>query len=294
MERRKQLVILLNVSLLLISGCGDTIVPSGSGGNGTCPPTENIVLHDKFTENFSEETSEFFDFRYRTSRDDFRYFPGVPSLSERNTDIMMLRIDPSDAAGAARGCEIMSKDHTFYGTYSVRLRVPDIRKAQPDAGIVAGLAAYRNDDSSGLGEIYFEWLAADPTIIYAGTRTGSLAKPHETGKTLKPADVINGFDASAQFHTYGFDWKPDKVIWWILNPENKEKVVLMEHDGKEFSKERMSRGGIPAAPAQFRLNFWHSKLKPAENRPTSVEPPKYPYELEIDWMSYVPYAETIK
>lgn len=306
MERSKQLVIykeniqtdlkkifiLPVTSMLMLAGC-DTKNPAGGGPIPGPPPAPmDIVLHDVFTEDFTEETSSYLNYGYRASRDDFRYFPGVPSLSERQTDIMMLRIDPADAAGITRGAEIISKDHTFYGTYSVRLRLPDIRKAQPHAGIVTGCSVYGCDDAHGLREIYMEWLAADPTLVYAGIRTGTEAKPYETGKVLRVADSVKGFDASKKFYTYGFDWNPEGITWWVIDPEDNGMTELWTLDSGDVPGDGQVAGGIPAVPGRYRLNYWHSKLKAAENIPASTEAPKYPYELEIDRISYRPSAGT--
>lgn len=289
----KKTIILTGVSLLLLAGCEGTADPDSSGKIPSPRPTE-VTLHDKFTENFSEPESDIFNCRYRTSRDDFRYFPGVPSLSERNTDIMMLCIDPADAAGEARGAEILSKDYTFYGSYSARIRVPDIRKVQPHTGVVAGFSAHNVDNGYGMGQIYFEWLIADPSTVYVGTRTGSETKPDESGIAVRMTEKMKGFDASSGFHTYGFDWRPDSITWWILNPENDGKTVLWKFEGGKVSSGNLSGNGIPVIPGRYRMNYWHSKLRFPESIPAAVEAPGYPYELEIDQMSYEPHDDLIE
>ena len=277
------------MTLILAAGCEEKPLPSDpenneNGGGQKDPPEivdppKDVPLHEKFTEDFSDTASEFFTFNYRTTRDDFRYFSGFPSLSEKKTKILMLRIDPSDAAGAGRGPEIISKDHTSYGTYSTRLKLPDIRKVQPNIGGVVGYSVYDNDER-GLIEIYFEWLIANPAYFNVGIRTGDEAEPDETGKTIDLSAMLSGFDASARFYTYGFDWSQDHVSWWILHPDTGEKIVVWDLGE-----------GIPAAPARYKTTFWHSKIKPAVNIPTSVEAPKYPFELEVDRMTYEPFDE---
>ncbi len=120
-------------------------------------------LSGAFTEPFDKPSSEYFDINYRTSGDDFRYFPGVGSPSEKGTDIMLFRIDPEDPAGAGRGPEVISKELTHYGTYSARIRIPDVTKVQPNVGAVVGYFTYNViDNEGGLSEIDFEWLIADP------------------------------------------------------------------------------------------------------------------------------------
>ena len=207
-----------------------------------------------------------------------RLFFGVPSLTEKGTTVMLERIQPTDPAGAGKGPEISSTKRTHFGTYSARLRVPDVKKAQPNVGAVVGYFTYRFTQGFGLSEIDFEWLIADPTLIYIGTwtsapnnvgnlqrvgRTINLAKGqilytnyrsyHDGNKNhnfasdddaaLSPRTIpaISGYDASKQFYVYGFDWFPDRLTWWI--------------------------------------------------DPQSKQAPKYPYCLEVDWMKYEPYDE---
>ncbi|MDR1671586.1 MAG: glycoside hydrolase family 16 protein [Alistipes sp.] len=287
-----------------------------AGSAGSLPaqnrPAPKEKYHKQFIENFSRPASRYFTPNLRSTGDDFRYFPATPSLSEKGSDIMLFRIDPADPAGAGRGPEIVSTRLSHFGTYSARLRVPDVRRVQPNVGAVVGYFTYLpHDNPDGLSEIDFEWLIADPELIYIGTWTGhrplqrvgrivNLAEGTILNTSYRRGDgpnlpldgaqslpatvpVVEGYDASARFHTYGFDWLPDRLTWWILHPETGERVVLWDYTGStpEFS-------GIPSNPTLYRLNFWHTDNWPAETNPASVEPPLYPYALEIDWMSYTP------
>lgn len=252
-----------------------------------------------------------------------RLFFGVPSLTEKGTTVMLERIQPTDPAGAGKGPEISSTKRTHFGTYSARLRVPDVKKAQPNVGAVVGYFTYRFTQGFGLSEIDFEWLIADPTLIYIGTwtsapnnvgnlqrvgRTINLAKGqilytnyrsyHDGNKNhnfasdddaaLSPRTIpaISGYDASKQFYVYGFDWFPDRLTWWIEHPETGEKVILWDYQGTtpNFS-------GIPQPPTTYLMNFWHTNDWSVDTNPQSKQAPKYPYCLEVDWMKYEPYDE---
>jgi len=264
-----------------------------------------------FFENFSAPTSSFFEF----SGSSFRYTCGVPSFSEKGTDALIMRISPNDPAGAGRGPEIATARRTHFGTYSARIRVPDIKKVQPNVGSVVGYFTYRLDNRFGLSEIDFEWLIADPTLIYLGTWTGpncdqrigrtiNLAKGEilytiyrssedgganhnftdDASTTPKTIPVINNYDASKQFYVYGFDWYPDRLTWWIEHPETKEKIILWDYKGAT-----PSFSGIPQSPTTYLLNFWHTNNWPVDTNPNSIEAPAYSYSLEVDWMKYEPY-----
>ena len=283
--------------------------------------SREIVFHDAFIENFTEGESEFFKYNYRQRGYDYRYYSGHPSLSEAGTDIMMYRIDPEDPAGAGRGPEIISKNYTFYGTYSARIRVPKVKKVQPDVGAVVGYFTYNIDPEYGQSEIDIEWLIADPEIIYVGTWTGkadqrvgrtiNLAKgeilytiyrsSHDgnrnhniTGIGNQPEKItaIPDYDASKRFYTYGFDWHPDRLTWWIIHPQTNEKIVLWDYQPESSALNGVEGfDGIPKSPTTYLLNYWHTNNWPVDTNPKSTEAPAYPYALEIDWMSYEPFVE---
>jgi beta-glucanase (GH16 family) len=164
------------------------------------------------------------------------------------------------------------------------------------------------DSVHGLSEIDFEWLIADPSIIYIGTWTGPEGKLKRIGRTInlakgiiyntgyreghggqnipltgmqnQPETIapIDGYDASAKFYTYGFDWYPDRITWWLIDPASNKKLVLWDYKG--------SLTGIPQHASYYRMNFWHTDAWSVQTNPLSLERPQQPYELEVDWMSY--------
>ena len=272
-----------------------------------------------FTENFSASRPENFG----TSGSSLRYYCGVPSLSELGSDVMLMRINPSDPAGAGRGPEISTPKMTHFGTYSARIRVPDVKAVQPNIGVVVGYFTYRFTRGYGLSEIDFEWLIADPTLIYIGTwtsdpnnvnnlqrvgrtinlatgqilytnsrsyhdgnRNHDFASNDDAALTPRTIPAITGYDASKQFYVYGFDWYPNRLTWWIEHPDTGEKIILWDYQGTtpNFS-------GVPQPPTTYLLNFWHTNDWSVDTNPRSKEAPKYPYFLEIDWMKYEPYDD---
>ena len=177
-------------------------------------------------------------------------------------------------------------------------------------GAVVGYFTYHMDREQGLSEIDFEWLLADPEIIYVGTWTGPRGNLRRIGRTINMAKGIiyststrvghqgerspltgmqnlpdtipplEGFDASSRFYTYGFDWHPDRIRWWMIHPVSADTLVLWDYQGSQL--------GIPQNESRYRLNFWHTNNWPVHTNPNSIERPLHPYELEIDWMSYDP------
>jgi len=109
-----------------------------------------------------------------------------------------------------------------------------------------------------------------------GNFTGIQNQP----ETIQP---IEGFNASKYFYTYGFDWYPNRIVWWILHPVTEEKIVLWDYTGStpNFT-------GIPPNHSRYRVNFWHTNDWSVTTNPNSLERPLYPYEVEIEWISYTP------
>src|SRR5687768_16070791 len=209
-------------------------------------------LSKSFSENFSDSIFKNFRWGSTGTKADFKGKPGVNSSSAPGTKILSMKIDPEDRAGAGRGPEIISKHFTHFGTYSTRLKVPRVAEVQPNVGAVVGYFTYHMDSVAGLSEIDFEWLIADPTIIYVGTWTGPRGQLKRIGRTINLAKgiiynteyreghtgprtpltgaqnqpetipAIEGYDASLKFYTYGFDWYPDRIRWWILHPTSRK------------------------------------------------------------------------
>ena len=275
--------------------------------------TDNF--HDAFVENFSDTTLTYFLYGSTGNKSDFKYKVGLNSLTEEGSKVLSFKIDPQDSAGAGRGPEIISKHFTHFGTYAARLKVPQVGAVQPKVGAVVGYFTYHVDSIPGLSEIDFEWLLADPTVIYVGTWTGQAGKLKRVGRTINLAkgiiyntihrdhtgqrtplsdrqnqpesiEAIPDYDASDKFYTYGFDWYEDRIVWWMIHPKTDEKLILWDYQG--------TMEGIPQHRTRYRMNFWHTKDWSVETNPNSLEKPLHPYELEVDWMSYEPFTSGLK
>ena len=263
-----------------------------------------------FVEDFNDSVLHHFFYGSTGVRDAFKWKAGVRSSSEPATNVLLFNIDPKDSAGAGRGPEIISRDYTFFGSYSARIRIPDVRSAQANVGAVVGYFTYNEDSATGLSEIDIEFLLADPHIVYIGTWTGFEGKLQRIGRTihLSKGTILNtiskigytgqptpltgrqnqpetlapipDYDASAKFYTYGFDWFPDRLRWWMIHPVTGEKIVLWDYKGSTL--------GIPQNKSRYRMNFWHTNNWASETNPKSTEKPMKPYPLEIDWMKYEP------
>jgi hypothetical protein len=268
--------------------------------------------HKYFIEEFGKHHLKNFQAHPGNNNADPSWKSGIRLPGEGKTKILTLRLDPGVSPGAGRGPEISSKYFTHFGTYAARLKIPDVLNIQPDVGAVVGYFTYHVDSLPGLSEIDFEWLIADPEIIYIGTWTGHRGDLKRIGRTINLAKGIIyntsyrerrsgfirqlegnqnqpdsippvvGYNASSQFNTYGFDWHPDRIRWWMIHPVTADTVILWDYRG--------SQEGIPQNHTRYLMNFWHTDSWPVESNLKSIEKPAHPYKIEIDWMLYKPFS----
>ncbi|MDR0303392.1 MAG: glycoside hydrolase family 16 protein [Chitinispirillales bacterium] len=170
-----------------------------------------------------------------------------------------------------------------------------------------------NDNS----EIDLEWLIANPQLIYMtawtdyeesgdcrkisrivnlasgkiyttnyGEKLGS-AGVELSGIENSPENItsIEDFDASKRFYVYGFDWRPESIRWWIINPESRDTITLWNYGG---NIERITQ-----KPARLMFNIWHTNDWAAEDKPFSVEAPADTFWAEFDWVKYERFDSAI-
>src|SRR5690242_19710332 len=159
------------------------------------------VDQNSFFEDFNNPASVNFRNGSTGTKSDFKMKMGAVSEVEKSAKVLSMRIDPEDSAGAGRGPEIISNNFTHFGTYAARLKVPDVTKVQPNVGAVVGYFTYYMDSIYGLSEIDFEWLIADPTIIYIGTWTGPRGSLKRIGRTINLAKGIIYHTGYKEGHT---------------------------------------------------------------------------------------------
>ncbi|MDE7416214.1 MAG: RICIN domain-containing protein [Lachnospiraceae bacterium] len=114
--------------------------------------------------------------------------------------IMDMRIDRAD--GHYTGGEYRTKEYFGYGFYQVRM------KPIKNDGVVSSFFTYTGpSDGTTWDEIDIEFLGKDTTHVqfnyYVDGRGG-----HEKWYDL-------GFDASEEYHTYGFNWYEGGITWYV-------------------------------------------------------------------------------
>lgn len=242
--------------------------PDTPDTTGNIIPTD-VPLLEAFIQDFSSSDTAPFAIRLRSDGGDFRYFPGFPSLSEKDKDILMLRLDPGDPL--SDGPALVASAHTFYGSYSFRIRTPDLSRVRKTTDAVMEISLQGEDPGVGVSGIGMKWTLSQPTKVTVTSLTGSGNSQYDGSVAVM---LSKGQDLSSKFQTIGWDWTPDYVRWWILDTSTKKKTVINEIAGQD---------GVPWLPAVLSLKIYHS-----------ADAPEYPFETEIDNISYEPFPDHIR
>lgn len=197
-----------------------------------------------------------------------------------------------------------------YGSYSARLKTAS---ATGGAGVVSAFFTYFNDgsdaDNDGMAdnsEIDFEFLAAEPSMIYITLWTdyaviNGVEKFYHTARKVDLATgrvwqtepgfegayghlvevaglgwSIPGFDASQAYKTYGFQWDANRVTYWFDAEDGKGPRTLWDFNGQ-------ANVSIPSRPAYAMFNLWHNNS--AWDTGQSAPPPSKDVRMRVDWTS---------
>lgn len=121
------------------------------------------------------------------------------------------------------GAEYRSSEKFSYGYYSVSM------KAARCSGVISSFFIYTGWPWD---EIDIEFLGNDTTKVQFNYFTNGEGG-HEYLYNL-------GFDASEEFHEYGFDWQEDSITWYV--------------DGKAVYR---ATNNIPSHPGNIMMNLWN-------------------------------------
>ena len=84
-----------------------------------------------------------------------------------------------------------------------------------------------------------------------------------------------GFDAADGLHTYGFDWRPERIRWYV--------------DGRMVHEENGTNGPIPHRQQRLYLHLWNTDtLTEWLGR---ILPWEGPWRLNVSCIAYAPAYE---
>ena len=127
---------------------------------------------------------------------------------------------------AYSGGEFRTNEFYSYGYYETSMQ------SIKNDGVVSSFFTYTGpSDDNPWDEIDIEILGKDTTKVQLNYYTNG------KGNHEKMIDL--GFDASEGYHTYGFDWQPNKITWYV--------------DGKKVYE---ATDNIPSTPGKIMMNAW--------------------------------------
>lgn len=155
------------------------------------------------------------------------------------------------------GGEFRSKEFYSYGRYEVSM------KAIKNDGVVSSFFTYTGpSDNNPWDEIDVEILGKDTTKVQFNYFTNSKGE-HEYIHDL-------GFDAAEDFHTYAFEWHPDRIVWFV--------------DGVEVHSAAES---IPVTPGKIMMNAWCGTG--VDGWLNAFDDTNVPLTAEYQWIRFTPF-----
>ena len=168
---------------------------------------------------------------------------------------MTVKKDTNNNPTGYLGAEYRTDKVYSYGYYEVCM------KPAKGSGLVSSFFTYTNNPR--WDEIDIEFLGKDTTKVQFNYYIDGVGG-HE-----KLYDL--GFDASSEFHVYGFDWKSNSITWYV--------------DGKAVYTATES---IPEYPQQIMMNVWNCTGIDEWTGP--LDESALPATASYKWVAYVPHA----
>ena len=151
------------------------------------------------------------------------------------------------------GAEYRTNDFYSYGYYETSMQ------AIKNDGVVSSFFTYTGpSDNNPWDEIDIEVLGKDTTKVQFNYYTNGKGE-HEYMYNL-------GFDASQGYHTYGFDWQPNYIAWYV--------------DGKEVYR---ATDNIPKTAGKIMMNTWPGR---GVNEWLNAFNGKTPLTARYQWVTY--------
>ena len=251
-KKIKYMALLLCAVLLILVSCQEKPLKSPSMGGGIPP---EFMVTGRFTAD--EHKIAVFENEYpagfwaRNDRGNGHPF----NCSFRNTNALvndgLLTLSLTREGSGYAGAEFRSGARFSYGYYSVSM------KAAKCSGVISSFFIYTNRPWD---EIDIEFLGNDTTKVQFNYYTNGEGG-HEFIYDL-------GFDASEDFHEYGFDWQPDSITWYV--------------DGVSVYRADVN---IPSHAGYIMMNLWNVADSNA-GWAGKFDDSKLPVTAQYEWIGY--------
>ena len=162
-----------------------------------------------------------------------------------------LTLSLTESNGGYVGAEYRTQQKYSYGYYSVSM------KSASCSGVISSFFTYTGWPWD---EIDIEFLGDDTTRVQFNY--------FKNGEGGHEYIYYLGFDASKEFHEYGFDWRPNSITWYV--------------DGQSVYQVAVD---IPSASGQIMMNLWNVADTNA-NWAGKFDGTKLPVTAQYQWVGY--------
>ena len=139
--------------------------------------------------------------------------------------------------------ELRTRHNWFrYGRYETRMKAPEVQAGNPsiDGNFVASMFVFRDGK-------FKHWREIDVEVIGSGDVVTNVLNADGTSSWSPDIQVTGqrhlGSSTRSTFHTYAFEWLPDRITWYL--------------DGKVVREHKASQGvRVPDLSGKIIVNLW--------------------------------------
>lgn len=157
--------------------------------------------------------------------------------------------------------ELQSEEVYRYGYFETRLQAPR------GSGLVTGFFTYTRPGNENT------WDEIDIEILGRNTRAVQFTYFRHGERHITTVPL--GFDAADAMHTYGFEWTPRALRWYV--------------DGRLLHQETGENSPLPQAPQRLYLHLWNTETLTDWLGP--ILPWQAPWRLTVSCIAYAPSYE---
>ena len=267
MKSKTKKLLAIGLSLALAAGC--TMVLSACDPEEEPPVLTDEPLAGETVADFTQGESErFFSSDGWTNGSVFNtWWSGSNVLYEDG--VMQLTIDENPDGSEENNNEYFggeARSHEWYGYGDFEVRMKPAKKAGTASTFFTCTGDYDTNlegEPNPWDEIDIEFLGKDTTQVQFNYYVNGVGG-HEYLYNL-------GFDASADFHVYGFDWQEGSITWYV--------------DGKAVYTAKPEQGeAFPSHNQQIMMNVWNCTGHDDWTGPLAED--SLPATAQYKWVAY--------
>ena len=245
--------LLKKCSIILFSIALTSCQLNGKSGISFASENPRIISPEDYLVDFSKgETGNFY------AAD--RYSNGLPfnciwSRNAVKVENGLLNLKLYEENDKIYGAEYRSRVAYHYGYYATKMKPADC------SGVISSFFTYTNNPV--WDEIDIEFLGKNMNQVQFNYFTNGVGG-HEYIYNLK-------FDASKEFHEYGFEWLEDSITWFV----DGVKVYMVTQD-------------IPSHPQNIMMNLWNCVGRDSWSGDFEKDRSKLPVYSQYQYLVYIP------